>query len=257
VRGTQSGTSPAAQPGSFTGGTVAATAPGRPGAKISTQNEPTVVTSPAAATGQATIDRSFANQPTVVDRVQDSTEQARSLRQGLSGAATTMNDAQPWPAPQGSPAVTSVALPLEPKKNRAPLIAGVVALVVLAIVAAAFFIMKKQKTTDVATTGTATQTSVTTTATPVSSSDGVLLLTSPFGETARIVNMGTNKEVLLSDNVVPLRKSLPPGNYRIILTSARGEETREVKLAAGQVQEIKPTSRPVDVDRAAEEILHQ
>ncbi|HVT04073.1 MAG TPA: serine/threonine-protein kinase [Thermoanaerobaculia bacterium] len=202
----------------------------------------------------------IADSGTIVDRIDGGAGQATVVEKmgGGAASATVVEAKGGWEQGAGAePTVierkSTVVAPRE-AKSKAPLFGAIAAVVVLLIGVGIYYATRSKPPVTVPGSGTTTTGS----GTAGSPDQGVLLLTSPFGEMAKIVNADTNKEVLLSDNVVPLRQKLPPGKYHIILSSSDGgQETEDVTLAAGQVREIKSKPNRVDTEKVTEEILRK
>jgi len=240
------------------GGTLSGRTTAGGGTRTGSQRTRTGTQSGRTKSGPIPTGTLAADQGTVVERFDTGAGQATVVeKMGPGAASATVVEAKGgWD--QGPPAEativerkTTVMAPRE-TKSKAGLFGAIAAVLALLIGGGIYYATRKPATTVVVGPGP-------TSTSPAGTTDqGVLLLTSPFGEMAKIVNVDTNKEVTLSDNVVPLRKKLPPGKYRILLSDSEGgQETEEVTLAAGQVREIKSKPNRVDTQKMTEEILRQ
>ena len=254
--GTKSGSAP----------TLGGTMPGRPTATpargtasgTAPRAQGTVVDRPVPGGATVVDQRLGGNSATVVEAMPTSAATVVERAGGWGGAApaeATVIDQSPMGRTMaGAPAGVSA----EPETKKTGMIIAIAAVVLIALLLGGYFAMKKDTTTGGTTAGGTTDTTVTSTAPPIpSNGEAILLLTSPFGESARIENIDTKQAVTLADNILPLRKSLPAGKYRITLTDGQGaKETKEVTLEAGDIQTIGPSPKKVDPKRVAEEILN-
>jgi eukaryotic-like serine/threonine-protein kinase len=247
---------PGTSAGTFTGGTMGSgTMPGGAGGTVA---------SPVGADGATVVERVGtptvgADGATVVERVSAQPATMESMRGGTAAATVVEPKVPAWQQPGAEPTVVErkAQVTAAPAKNRMPMIAAVAAVLVIALSAGIWFALHRNPATTIPTPP-GTDTTVTGVQ-PAPRDQAVLLLKSPFGELARIVNIDTNKEVTLSDNSLPLRQTLPPGKYRVIVSGANGEkETTDVVLTQGQTREIAPTPpHDLNTDQIAEDILRQ
>ncbi len=231
--------------------TMAGTMPGRGGG--GTMSGATVVDR-APAGDQATVVERIGgpatDQATVVERIGGGLPQG-TVADGSAhaGGAATVVESKISHGGMAAAAATvverQITMPGPPAKSKAPLFIGIALVVAIAIVAAVVFLKPEPGPTTATTTTT------------VPAGDGVLLVSSPFGETVTVENTADNSKVALSDNVAPLRASLPPGSYRVTLDAGGGQvQTHEVTLEAGKEATPIYSRVDVDLDQAVEAVLN-
>jgi len=238
--------------------TMAGTLPGQTGA--GTLSGATVVD--RAPTGdQATVVERIGGAPagdqaTVVERIGGAAPEATVVDgMGAAGAAATVVESKvshpgASASQAGAAAATvverQVTMPGPPAKSKAPLFIVGALVVVIAIAAGIFLLKPKEEPA----TGPAT--------TPAASSgEGYLLVASPFGETVTVENTVDNSKVTLSENVAPLRASLPPGTYRVTLDAGGGKvESYDVTIEAGEDSTPVYSRLDVNLDQAVEAVLN-
>jgi hypothetical protein len=237
---------------------MAETMPGRPG-EGGTLSGATVVDR-APGGDQATVVERIGgtapgmDQATVVERIGGAGAEATVVEGMGGGAAATVVESkvsQPGMAAQGGGAAATVVerqvpMPGPPAKSKAPLFVAIALVVVIGIVAGVVMLRPKAEPEAGPTTPSVGGTS-----------EGYLLVASPFGETVTVENTADNASVTLSDNVAPLRAALPAGTYRVTLDAGGGEvETHEVTVEAGRDATPIYSRVEVDLDQAVEAVLN-